>query len=60
MCSTYTILITLGRFVILVDDICIFEFERGVSITSGDESFTKLGSVIMSGLVKVSVDQVDH
>ena len=46
---------TIGRFVILVDDIWIFEFGGGVSITSGVESFTNPGSVIMSSLIKGSV-----
>ena len=51
---------TIGRFEILADDIWIFEFEGGVSITSGVESFTNSRSIIMSGLIKGSVAQVDH
>ena len=36
-----------------------FEFGEGVSITSGVESCTHLGSVIMSISIKVSIVQVD-
>ena len=38
---------TIGIFVILVDDIWIFEFEWGVIITSGVKGFTNSGSIIM-------------
>ena len=51
---------TIRKFVKLVNDIWIFEFEGGVSITSGIEVFTNSGSVIMSDLIKTSVTQIDH
>ena len=51
---------TIGRLVILVDDIWIFKFGRGVSITSGVESFTNSESIIIPDLIKGSVVQIDH
>ena len=51
---------TIERLMIVIDNIWNFEFGGGVSITSGVESFTNSGSIIMPDLIKGSVVQVDH
>ena len=51
---------TIGRFMISVGDIWIFEFEGDVRIISGVEGFTNSESIIMSSLIKVLISQVDN